>query len=156
MIRNSKCRIFNDCTFFGYKNIYLENEYIRINVLADKGSSIYELYYKSEDMDFLWKGWNQIRNTTHFISTKEEKSGTFLDYYEGGWQECFPASNCNYKRASFGLLGEICNILFNYEILKNEEDEISIKFWVRTYKTPYYFERIITLKNGHPEIFIKE
>jgi len=134
----------------------MENEFLRLNILVDKGASIYELYYKPEDIDFLWKGWNQIRDNTYFVSTKEEKSGAFLDYYEGGWQECFPASNCEYKGAAFGLLGEICNIPFNYKVIKDEKDEISIKFWVRTYKTPYYLERIIVLKSECPKIFIRE
>jgi len=107
-------------------------------------------------MDFLWKRWNQIRNTTHCISTKEEESGTFLDYYESGWQECFPASSCGNKGASFGLLGEVCNIPFSYEIIKNGRNEISIKFWVRTYRTPYYLEKFITLRSGYSKIFIRE
>ena len=156
MIRNNKCRIFDNCTFFGYKNIYMENEFIRLNILIDKGASIYELYYKTEDIDFLWKRWNQIRNNSYFISTKDQNSGTFLDYYEGGWQECFPMCDCDYKGASFGILGEICNIPFNYEILEDRKEEVSIKFWTHTYKTPYYLERVITLKSGFPEILINE
>ena len=38
----------------GMRAVFLENELLRIGVLADKGTDVFEFNYKPRDMDFVW------------------------------------------------------------------------------------------------------
>ena len=90
--RNYGCRI-SEPTLRGYRCVSLENEKLRVTVLADKGADIYEFLYKPRDIDFMWRTWVGLRERSHFVPTSSRAgSGAHMDFYEGGWQELFP--NC--------------------------------------------------------------
>lgn len=85
--RNYGCRINTD---YFYKNLrveILENEYLKISILIDKGTDIFEFLYKPKDTDFMWLSPWGIKSPSNFVSTIPSKDGNFMDYYEGGWQE---------------------------------------------------------------------
>lgn len=50
--RNFGCRINDEMTFRGLRLIIMENDLLRIGILLDKGTSIYEFLYKPQDVDF--------------------------------------------------------------------------------------------------------
>lgn len=68
-----------------------------------------------------------------------------MDRYAGGWQEILPSggSPSEYKGARFGQHGEVSNIPRKYSIMKDQSDEICVKFWVRTYRTAFYIEKTL-------------
>ncbi|MCL4378628.1 MAG: hypothetical protein M1409_09710 [Actinobacteria bacterium] len=74
----------------------MENELIKVSILSDKGTDIFEFLYKPLDLDLMWHSFNGIKDPSRFIPTIQHSGGPFLDYYEGGWQELFP--NINYIR----------------------------------------------------------
>lgn len=90
---------------------------IKVSVLADKGTDIYEFIYKPKDVDFLWHSFNGVRNPSRFVPTREMPDGSFLDFYEGGWQELFPniGDACTYKGALLGVHGEVCMPPWEYK-----------------------------------------
>ena len=47
------CKISDDWAYKGMKVIFLENECLRIGILAGRGSDIFEFKYKPFDLDFL-------------------------------------------------------------------------------------------------------
>ena len=53
--RNYGCRVSDSWTYRGLKTVVLENELLRIVILADKGADIYQFVYKPLDVDFLWR-----------------------------------------------------------------------------------------------------
>src|SRR5260370_25629784 len=89
--RNFGCRI-SEFILAGHRSVALENEKLRITIIADKGSDIYEFLYKPRDVDFLWRSRLGLRDASHFVATSPRDEGPHTDYYEGGWQEMFP--NC--------------------------------------------------------------
>ena len=53
MKHKQTCTLSDDWTYKGMKVIFLENEFLRIGILADRGSDIFEFKYKPFDLDFL-------------------------------------------------------------------------------------------------------
>ena len=142
----------------GLKTVVMENDVIRIEILADKGTDIVEFLYKPRDLDFMWRSPVPMYNRTPFIETVAGKSGNFLDYYPGGWQEIFPngGSCCEYKNAMLGVHGEVALIPWNFKVLEDTQEKVSIIFSVRTYRTPFILEKTITLEKGSPRVDIEE
>jgi hypothetical protein len=82
-----------------------------------------------------------------------------MDYYEGGWQEILPnfGYGGNYYGAiEEGLHGEVCLIPWDWQVLENNSLIVSLKFSVRTYRTPFFLEKTLTLKKGDPKLYISE
>lgn len=155
--RNYGCRITEDITIKGLKAVVMENEKLRITILVDKGTDVYEFLYKPLDIDFMWRSPSGLKSST-FISTTGNENITFFDRYEGGWQEILPNGGpaCEYKGAIFGQHGEISNIPWRYIIRKDTVGEISVTFYVNAIRTPFYIEKTLTLKTNDPALYIDE
>ncbi|MCX7706195.1 MAG: DUF4432 family protein [bacterium] len=137
--------------------LYIENEVLRIGILVDKGTDIIEFLYKPKDIDFMWRSPFPLYRQG-FPETIHGKLGKFIDYYPGGWQECFPNAGkpCEYKGADIGLHGEVATLPWEYEILESTSKILKIKFFVRTLRTPFYLEKIISIQSGFAELEIQE
>lgn len=156
--RNYGCRLNTNYSYKGLRVAVLENEWLRISVLIDKGTDIFEFLYKPKDIDFMWLSPLGINTPSKFVSTIPFKDGNFMDFYEGGWQEIIPnfGNGGNYKGAEEGLHGEICLIPWDFQVIEDNSDIISVKFMVRTYRTPFYLEKVLTLKKDDPKLYIDE
>jgi galactose mutarotase-like enzyme len=84
--------------------------------------------------------------------------GSFLDYYEGGWQEILPngGPGCTYKHIEFGLHGEISTIPWQYSIDVDNPTEIRVACEVRPFRTPFHLTKRLTLRSGLPVLSIDE
>ena len=51
--RNWGARVL-EYRYKGMKAVFLENELLRVGVLADKGTDVFEFNYKPRDTDFVW------------------------------------------------------------------------------------------------------
>ena len=155
--RNYGCRV-TEVIYRGLRMVTLENETLRVSVLTDKGCDIIEFLHKPTDTDFLWRSPLGVRNPAHFIPTVSRPDGAFLDYYEGGWQLCLPTggNSTSYGGTIFGAHGEVCLIPWEYTILENHPERVVIRCWVRTYRTPLYVERIITIERHRSWLILEE
>jgi hypothetical protein len=66
--RNWGARVL-EYRYRGMKVVSLENEFLRVGVLADKGTDVFEFNYKPYDMDFVWLTADGVRNPTSYLST---------------------------------------------------------------------------------------
>ena len=107
--RNYGCRINTDYFYKDLRVAILENEYLKISILIDKGTDIFEFLYKPKDTDFMWLSPWGIRSPSNFVTTISSKEGNFMDYYEGGWQEIIPNFGVSVQSQGTeqGLHGEI-------------------------------------------------
>jgi galactose mutarotase-like enzyme len=155
--RNYGCRI-REYIYKGLRVVHLENELLRISILADKGADIYEFVYKPKDVDFLWHSFNGLASPATRTVTCANPTGSFLDFYEGGWQELFPTIGepCTYEGASVGVHGEIASQVWQYRILQDSVQEISVLFYTRTIRFPYLVTRTMTLKSNDARCIIEE
>ncbi|MDD3725914.1 MAG: DUF4432 family protein [Candidatus Ratteibacteria bacterium] len=154
---NSGCR-WMECIWNGITTIIMENDLIRLEILADKGTDIVEFLYKPQDIDFMWRSPMPIYKPYMFITTAEGRLGNFLDWYPGGWQEIFPngGGRCEYKGAILGLHGEVALIPWKFNICEDTKEKLSIKFFTNTYRTSFFIEKTITIERGSPYIVIDE
>lgn len=153
--RNYGCRVHDEYTYFGMKTVVLENEFVRISVLVDKGTDIFEYLYKPTDMDFMWLSSNGVQNP----ATIPNYPGTaFVEMYEGGWQEIFPngGESCTHADVTFGQHDEVSNLPWDHRIILDTTDAVSVEFQVRTQKMPFFLTKTLTLRRGSPSLFIEE
>jgi len=155
--RNWGARIL-EYWYKGMRVVFLENELLRVGVLAGKGTDVFEFNYKPRDMDFVWLTAGGVRNPSSYLSTSPDPLATFLDYYPGGWQEIFPNGGApsSYLGANFGQHGEVSNLPWDYEILEDDEDAVAVRFSVRTQKTPFYLEKELQLRSGENRLLVEE
>lgn len=155
--RKTGCRISLDYTYRDMRVAFLENDLVRVGVLVDKGADIFEFTYKPHDIDFMWQSPNEPRKP--FIATSALPEGAFHDYYYGGWQEVLPSAGWAsepYMGTYQGLHGEVSMLPFNAAILEDIPERVSLRTWVRTYRSPLKLERILTLKRDLGALFIRE
>jgi hypothetical protein len=155
--RNYGCR-GRQVIYHGLQTLMIENEQIRLTILADKGTDILEFLYKPADVDFLWRSPLGLKDPARFVPSIARSDGAFMDYYEGGWLECLPHGGmaASYKGAEFGQTGEVALIPWEYAIVEDSPNRIEVLFQVRTYRTPFLLRKWLRLERGEPVLFIKE
>lgn len=148
--RNYGCRLTTGGTLKGYRTVVLENELLRVTVLVDKGTDVWEFLYKPQDVDFMWRSPMLLRDPRFFVPTSSSSSGFWYDYYAGGWQEILPSGGVpgRYKGAEYGLHGESSLIPWEFRIVEDRPEKISVAFWTRLYRSPFYIEKRLSLETS--------
>ena len=126
-------------------------------VLIDKGADIYQLVHKPTDVDFMWRSPWGVRDPSKFTSTTGSPLG-WMDLYEGGWQTVIPGGGFPsvYRSADMGLHAEVNTMPWDCIVIEDSEEEVAIQCRVRTYRTPFFFEKTLTLKKGSAVLEIEE
>jgi hypothetical protein len=141
----------------GMQVIELENEFLKISILAGRGSDIFELIYKPASLNLMLRLQKPIYNPREHISQRRDTGNQFEDYYYGGWQEILPNSQpFNYRGAELGQHGEVWLNAWEFEIIKNDSAEAQLKMWNRPLRVPLLIEKILTIKSGDPTLYINE
>lgn len=139
------------------KVVFMENEFLKIGILAGRGSDIFQFVYKPVGIDLMLKLDKDILNPQEVFSQMRSTNNQFEDYYYGGWQEILPNSPAlNYRGASLGQHGEVSLIPWNYAIVNQSSEEVSVKFWTRPLRYPILIEKTLTLKKGSSSLEIAE
>ena len=154
--RNHGCRI-REYESYGINLVSLENELIKISIAAGKGADIIELVHKPSDTEYLWHSF-QGMDAVHKVSSIAPARGAFLDVYAGGWQELFPSygSPANINGAHIGTHGEACIYPWDYTIVADSEDCISVSFSLRTLRSPFELTKVFTLRRNSGTIEISQ
>ncbi len=155
--RNYGCRLW-ELAYKGLRMVTLESELLRVSILADKGTDIFEFLYKPLDVDFMWRSPWGVRNPATFVPTSCTNVSAFLDTYEGGWQDCLPTGGdpCEFQGLPFGAHGETPTIPWQYTIVEDSPERVAVRFWVRTYRTPFYVEKEMALERGRAVLAVRE
>jgi hypothetical protein len=152
-----KCKITDEWDYMGMKTIWMENDFVKIGILADRGSDIFEFRYKPLDIDFMLHLSKGIRNPQRDFSQMRDTLNQFEDYYYGGWQEILPNTpSFNYRGASLGQHGEVSLTPWKYAIIDNNPEKVSVKFWTTPLRVPIKIEKLLTLYFDQPTLFIEE
>ena len=156
--RNYGCRVSDAWTYRGLKTAVLENELLRVVVLIDKGADIYQFVHKPTDVDFMWRSPWGVRDPSRFLPTSGSPTSVWLDVYEGGWQTVLPGGGfpSEYSGAEMGLHAEVNTMPWDCAIIEDTPERVSIRFSVRTYRTPFFFEKTLTLSAGAPVLEVEE
>ena len=101
----------------GVPALILENDLIAATVLPGKGADIYELISKPDGIDVLWKSPWGLRRPGG-VHSAADSAATWLEAYEGGWQEIFPNGGTanTYRGVELNFHGEASLASWDYEI----------------------------------------
>lgn len=154
--RNWGCRLEMDLSIRGWRAAVLENELLRVTVLLDKGSNIYEFLLKSKDIDFMWRTPQGLRRPPTMPTTRSD--GSFLEYYEGGWQEIMPSGGppCIFRGSQFGQHDETPQLSWDAAVVDDDPGSVAIRCSVKTARSPFLLEKMLRLVSGKPVLFIEE
>lgn len=149
-MRNYGCRITDDLVYKGYRSIMLENEQMLIQLLLDKGSEPIRWLHKPTDTDFIWYTRLGLLPAT---PVHQDYQMTYL----GGWQEMFPEiSHSHQYRGALLHRGEAAITPWDYEIVKDDPDEIVVLLTNRMRSLPLRIEKVFVLQSGSSNIRIEE
>jgi len=143
----------------GYRALTLENEFLSVTLLPEKGADIYSLVYKPRRTDVLWKSpWGLKKPGTGVVSHGAGTEGAWLEHYEGGWQLIFPngGDECRYKGALLNFHGEASVLPWDYQVVRRSSSAVSVEFTVQLYRSPFIVRRTITIKRSLPALLLHE
>lgn len=137
--------------------VELENDLIKISILAGRGADLAELIYKPKNFNLAWQtstGWPTKKTATNHPADVE----SFLTGYPGGWQSVFPNGGApsKYKGIEYGQHDEVSMLSWDYEVVRDDDAEISIKFVTFTKKVKFKYEKTFTLRKGQASVFLDE
>ena len=155
-VRNWGCRLETDLVLRGWRAAVLENELLRVTVLLDKGSNIYEFLYKPRDVDFMWHTPQGLRRPPSVPTTRAD--GGFLEYYEGAWQEIMPSGGppCSWGGSQFGQHDETPQLNWDATVVEDGPESVAIRCSVQTVRSPFLLEKTLRLVSGKAVLFIDE
>jgi galactose mutarotase-like enzyme len=155
--RNFGCRITERVWLGELEAIIIENEKLRITVLAGRGADVVEFLYKPRDMDFAWLTSTGILGNALDPNPKDDVA-SFIDEYPGGWQTIFPNGGVpsTYKGQELGQHAEVAILPWEHEILEDTPERASVKFTVHTKKFPYKVEKTFTVTRFSGKCAIEE
>ncbi len=155
--RNSGCRLETDMTLWGYRTVVLQNELLRLTVLAGKGADIIEFLHKPTDTDFLWTNPLASRRPDTPAPPTDALS-SFSEFYPGGWQELFPHGSKPVKMFGTQMYqhGEAWGLPWAVSIVEDTPKRVSVLFELHTRKTPFVLQRRMTLEASKPVVTLDE
>lgn len=147
-----------EVVYCGYRMIILENEQLRLGILAGKGTDIIEINFKPRDLDFTWLTPGGVRNQATSGATSPDARAPFQENYPGGWQEIFPNGGypSSHDGASHIQHGELFNVPWDVTVVDDTEEAVSVRFSVRARKIPCLLEKTVTLRTGEAGFLIEE
>lgn len=144
--RNWGARI-HETTVQGIRAIVLENERLRLTLLAGKGSDLVELNYKPLDLDFVWLAPGGVRDPNRFAATGADSKAEFRENYPGGWQEILPNGGLpsSHDGAEHGLHGDLYNVPWDVAVIEDSPDAVAVRFSVHARKSPLRLDKTVRL-----------
>lgn len=155
--RNWGARV-HEITWAGLRALVLENELLRVTVLADKGGDVAEFCFKPRDMDFVWLSPEGLRNPRDVAGGAGDDLAAFLDHYEGGWQEVLPNGGAAsvYRGAALAQHGEVAGLPWDADIVADDAREVAVRLTVRARRMPLRVTKTFRLRSGEAELIVEE
>ncbi|MBC7464232.1 MAG: DUF4432 family protein [Actinobacteria bacterium] len=134
----------------GHEIVEMSSPHIHLKISLSRGAEILEMRSRRLDMDILWHGHEDIVRHRPATQTSAPSIGNFLDHFSGGWQEVLPTAQypVEYKAAPIGAHGEVAMLSWNYRVISDESDSISVEFFVDLRRFPLRLTRRMTLTDG--------
>jgi hypothetical protein len=151
------CRVIAKLYSGEVEMVILENEKIELTVLAGRGADLVSFIIKEKNLDIAWRTASGLPTK---LVPKDHPADveSFVSGYPGGWQSIFPNGGApsTYNGIAFSQHDEISMLAWDYEIIKDSHDQVSVRFTVRTQKTPFKIEKTYSLKSGENRCEVTE
>ena len=129
------------------RTLVLETNLVKISILLDKGSDIFEVIYKPLDIDVIWHSPNGYKGPTTHVERISRQEDEFADNYGGGWNDVFP----NYGFASsnlgtkFGAHGESSLLPWRCKSVKSSGERVVALLELNCVRYPLRAEKTLSL-----------
>lgn len=135
------CRIYPS-ELLGHRCVVLENRWLRTNILVDRGAAIFDLVWKSDDVDLLWR-WERGLRPPGYIPGLALAGGSFQDHFFGGWDLMFPTVDRHEpaRPVPTGYHGEVAQQPWEWAVERDGADEIVLRASMRCVRNPFRIER---------------
>jgi hypothetical protein len=155
--RNWGARV-HEVTLAGLRAVVLENELLRVTVLAGLGTDVIEFCYKRRDLDVTWLSPRALRDPREAAGAAADDVAAFLDRYRGGWQEVFPNGGApsRYRGAALAQHGELAGLPWDAEITGDDPAGVEVTFTADTTRMPFRISKKMRLDAGVPALAISE
>jgi hypothetical protein len=134
----------------GHEIVEMSSPEVHLKISLSRGAEILEMRSKKLDMDVLWHGHEDIVRHRPATQSSAASIGSFLDHFSGGWQEVLPTAQypVEYKGAPIGAHGEVATLSWDYRIIADQSDLLSVEFFVDLRRFPLRLTRRMTLTGG--------
>lgn len=154
-----KARATTDWHYKGMRTLILENQFLRVVFLLDKGGDIIELKYKPLDIDLTWHAPQGHVNPTEYVQSIATVESSFNDLYGGGWQDAVPVIGNGPQElhgAKYGTHGESPVMRWDCEVLEQEGSRVSAVLRVDGIRYPFRLEKTVRIENDQAILNISE
>lgn len=148
--RNWGCRVEADSEIRGWAATVLQNELLRVTILNGKGCDVVEMLYKPLDSDITPRTHRGLRSRDMVLAAPWSDEGSFIDNYEGGWQEIFPHGGPArpFQGAYLPQHGESARLPWAVSILEDTPDCVQIEASLRLSIMPFSASKRFTLRRS--------
>lgn len=131
---------------------------MKVSILLDKGSDIFEIVYKPLGIDLIWHSPTGYRSPTMHIQDVTSPEDVFHDYYGGGWNDIFPNYGNPSTNRGAKFVGHAESPLLPWNCLESNEKEgvAAVNLSVDCVRYPIRAEKRITLAPDKPLLTISE
>lgn len=135
----------------------MENEHLRVEILAGKGGDVTEIRDKRTDVNVLFEApheWYGLDQAGVGVSDGEFD---FLDHYPGGWQDVLPVAGgpSTAGGAPLAQHGETPIVPWDATVT-DEGDRVAAELSVDLSRYPFRVERELSLSANEPELRLEE
>ena len=135
----------------GLRAVFLENELLRVGVLADRGSDVFELLYKPRDLDFAWLATERRpRRPRVHARLRGAVSGHLSRRLAGGLAE---------RRRPLVVRGRPLRAARrdqpsprDSDVVEDAEQAVAVRFTVTARKSPLRLVKQLRLAAGEPSL----
>lgn len=153
--RNWGARV-HEITISGTRAAVLENELLRVTVLAGLGADIVEFCHKPTDLNATWL--HPRAPSASSAASAADGLAAFTDRFRGGWQEVLPNGGApsRYRGAELAQHGEVANLAWDTRVTQDEPSAVEVCFSVRTTRLPLRLSKTMRLAAGSQTLVISE
>jgi galactose mutarotase-like enzyme len=154
----SGCRVSDDYQYRGIDTVFLENERLRVELLAGKGGDVTELRDKRTDVDVTFETPHRWYPPGAGAVGAPDGEYAFMDHYPGGWQSLLPAGGgpSEGHGAPLALHGESSLIPFETTVLADGGDRAAVRLEAELSRFPLRIRRDVSLGRGSSTLVVEE
>lgn len=153
----SDVRVTDEYARRGIDAVHLENEHLRVEVLAGKGGDVTEIRDKRTDENVLFENPAEWHAPGDGYVGAASREFDYMDHYPGGWQDVLPVAGGPSEAAGapFALHGESAIAPWEAEV-REDEDAAAVDLSVSLTRYPLDVERRIELRGGESRLRVSE
>ncbi|MDR9431802.1 MAG: aldose 1-epimerase [Natronomonas sp.] len=152
------CSVTDEYQRKGVDTVFLENDHLRVEVLAGKGSDITEIRDKRTDTNVLFEAPHEWRPPAGGSVGAPDGAFSFLDHYPGGWQTVLPAAGgpTSAAGATLALHGESSLVPWDTRITADTQERVAVEFSTTLTRYPFKIDREMALSAGESALTVTE